>query len=183
MRKLEEKTGGGLFVPTADTEKPKEGFVVAAGPGAVHPETGALIECPVKEGDLVMVSDYTGETVEYNGEKHVFVDADSLLGVFADKSLTAQSFTPICNRVLVAVAESAKETTTGIALALDEDEDDNTGEVVSVGPGKRAANGQLREVDIKPGENVMYKKYSGAEAALDGKRFKIVFESDCLAKW
>ena len=82
MRKLEEKTGGGLFVPTADTEKPKEGIVVAAGPGKVNAETGELIPSPVAEGDLVLLSDFSGEKVDYNNEKHIFVNADNLLGKF-----------------------------------------------------------------------------------------------------
>ena len=83
MRKLEEKTGGGLFVPTGESEQPKEGYVVAAGPGQVDRETGELIECPVSEGDLVLLSDFTGEKIEYNGEKHIFVDAGGLLGKFS----------------------------------------------------------------------------------------------------
>ena len=74
LRKLDDKTTGGLFVPTADTEKPKEGIVVLAGPGSRHPDTGALVECPVKEGDLVLLSDYAGEKVDYNGESHIFCD-------------------------------------------------------------------------------------------------------------
>lgn len=70
-RKLEDKTDGGLFVPTAESEKPKEGFVIAAGPGTVSAETGEMIECPVKEGDLVLLSDFSGEKIDYNGENHV----------------------------------------------------------------------------------------------------------------
>ena len=93
------------------------------------------------------------------------------------------SFTPIGDRVVVEMAEAAKETTTGIALALDDDEDSTQGEVVAVGEGKYASNGKLSPVDIAPGESVMFKKYVGAEAKMEGKRYKIVFESECIAKW
>ena len=56
------------------------GVVVAAGPGKQHPETGKLMPCPVKEGELVLLSDFVGENVDYNGEKHIFVDADTCSG-------------------------------------------------------------------------------------------------------
>jgi chaperonin GroES len=182
-RKLEDKTDGGLFVPTAESEKPKEAFVIAAGPGEVNAETGELIGCPVKEGDLVLLSDFSGEKVDYNGEKHVFVNANNLLGTFTSKDLNVDSFTPLGDRVMVAVAEAAKETTTGIALALDDDEDSNQGEVVAVGPGKYTAKGALQPVGVSAGECVMFNKYSGSLTKLEGKTFKIVFESECIAKW
>ena len=79
LRKVDDKTTGGLFVPTTEIEKPKEGTIVLAGPGKANPETGALIDCPVKDGDLVMLSDYSGEKVDYNNEQHIFTDADTLL--------------------------------------------------------------------------------------------------------
>uniref|UniRef100_A0A7S2IT45 20 kDa chaperonin, chloroplastic n=1 Tax=Haptolina brevifila TaxID=156173 RepID=A0A7S2IT45_9EUKA len=182
-RKLEDKTDGGLFVPTAESEKPKEAFVIAAGPGEVNAETGELIGCPVKEGDLVLLSDFVGENVDYNGEKHVFVDANNLLGTFSSKELSVSSFTPLGDRVMVAVAEAAKETTTGIALALDDDEDSNQGEVVAVGPGKYTTKGVLQPVGVSTGECVMFNKYAGSLTKMDGKTFKIVFESECIAKW
>lgn len=183
MRKVQEQTDGGLFVPTADTEKPKEGNVIAAGPGSVHPETGELIACPVKEGDLVLLSDFSGEKVDYDGDKHVFINADSLLGVFADGAMTVSGFTPIGDRILIEVAEAEQQTSTGIALALDEDDDDNSGKVAAVGAGKILANGKLQPVEIATGESVMYSRRAGADAKLEGKRFKIVFESQCICKW
>lgn len=183
LRRTEDKTTGGLYVPTAEVEAPKEGFVVAAGPGAVHPETGALMECPVKEGELVLLSDFTGERVEYDSQKHMFLDASSILGKFPEKSVTAEGFVPLGDRVLVACAEAAKETVTGIAIAMDEEEDSNEGEVVAKGAGKTLANGDLKAVEIDLGEHVLFNKYTASETTLDGKRFKVVSEKDCIAKW
>lgn len=183
MRKLQEQTGGGLFVPTADTAKPKEGVVVAAGPGKQHPETGKLMPCPVKEGELVLLSDFVGENVDYNGEKHIFVDADTLLGTYADKEMTVAAFKPLGDRVMVQIESKATETTTGIALALDEDDDPNQGTVQAVGDGKAEPSGEIRPVGISAGQNVMFTRYAGSEAEIEGKRFKIVSEGDCLAVW
>ena len=56
------------------------------------------------------------------------------------------------------------------------------GEVAAVGKGKYY-NGALRPVGIAKGESVMYDKYAGAEAKFDGKKFKIVSEKECIAKW
>jgi chaperonin GroES len=183
LRRGQDQTAGGLFV-ASETEKPKEGTVVAAGPGkSVGGATGALLPCPVSEGELVLLSDYTGEKVDYNGEQHMIVDADTVLGVFEDKSLTSDSFRPLGDRMLVEIAEAAQETTTGIALAGLEEEDGNLGAVVKVGNGTPQADGSVRAVSVSSGESVMYQKRAGHEAELDGKRFRIVSEGECLAKW
>jgi chaperonin GroES len=182
LRRAEAKTGGGLYMPTAESEQPKEGTVVAAGPGRMDKETGELMPCPVVPGDVVLLSQYTGESVDYNGQKHMFVDAETLLGKFADEKVTVSGFTPLGDRVLLETAEKATETTTGIALALDEDEDGNMGEAVAVGAGKYY-RGELKPVGISVGETVMYAPRTGLEATIDGRRFTIVGETDCVAKW
>ena len=182
-RKVDDKTTGGLFVPTADTEKPKEGMVVLAGPGKHNPETGELIDCPVKEGDLVVMSNFVGETVEYNGESHIFCDADSLLGSFADNALAIGNFKPLKDLVMVQASEQETETTTGIALAGIEEEEGNSGTVLAVGPGRYALNGKLVEPTLKSGDSVMYVRRAGQDVTIEGKSFTIVPEEDCIVKW
>lgn len=183
VRKTDDKTTGGLFVPTQEVEKPKEGTIVMAGPGRAHPETGAMMSCPVKEGDFVLLSDFAGEKVDYNGEQHIFCDADSLLGVFDDTSLSVASFKPLGDLVMVVSAEQETETSTGIALAGLEEEEGNSGEVVAVGPGRYAANGDLLAPSVAPGDSVMYARRSGTEATVEGKKYTIVSEEYCLVKW
>ena len=75
------------------------------------------------------------------------------------------------------------ETSTGIALAGLEEEEGNSGEVVATGPGRRLYNGDLVPCETKPGDSVMYTSRMGQEATLEGKRFIIVSEQDCLCKW
>ena len=183
LRKVDDKTTGGLFVPTTEIEKPKEGTIVLAGPGKANPETGALIDCPVKDGDLVMLSDDSGEKVDYNNEQHIFTDADTLLGYFEDQALAIKAFRPLGDLLMVAVADMEQETSTGIALAGLEEEEGNSGEVVATGPGRRLYNGDLVPCETKPGDSVMYTSRMGQEATLEGKRFIIVSEQDCLCKW
>jgi chaperonin GroES len=113
----------------------------------------------------------------------LFIDADALLGVFDGGNVNAASFKPLGDRVLVVCAEQATETTTGIALAVDEDTESNQGEVIAVGPGTYATNGKLQPVTVAAGESVVYARYTGAEAKFDGKRYIVVSEADCIAKW
>jgi len=183
LRKVDDKTTGGLFVPTTEIEKPKEGVVILAGPGKVHPETGVAVENPVKEGDLVMLRDFVGEKVDYNGEQHVFCDADSLLGAFEGGSLALDGFKPLGDLVMVAMADMETETTSGIALAGLEEEEGNSGEVVAVGPGNYAANGELLAPSVAKGDSVMYLRHAGSEATVEGKKYVLVPESACLVKW
>jgi len=183
LSKVDEKTTGGLFLGSAATEKPKEGVVIAAGPGYTHPETGKLIPNPLKEGMLVLLADFTGEKVDYNGDKHIFVDADNVLGYCETPTMQLSAFTPTLDKLLLAVQEAAKETTTGIALALDEDEDNNQGEVVAVGAGKMNSQAEALSPLIAVGENVLYAKGMGLETTIDSKKYLIVSAADCLAKW
>jgi len=183
LNKVEEKTDGGLFVPTAAKEKPKEGVVVAAGPGVVHPSTGKLLPNSVSVGDTVMLTEFDGEKVDYNSEKHIFVDADDVLGSFEGGVPSAASFRPNSDRLLVKLAEAATETSSGIALAATEDDDSNQGEVVAVGSGKMAATGEIIPVEIAAGDKVLYPRNTGFETTFEGKKFKIVFAADCMAKW
>ena len=156
MRKADDKTTGGLFVPTGEVAVPKEGSVVLAGPGRTNPQNGDMMECPVKVGDLVLLSEYTGEKIDYNNEQHIFCDADSLLGSFSGGSPTADAFNPLGDLIMVEMAEQETSTTTGIALAGLEEEESNSGKVVKVGPGRYAANGKLVAPTVTPGESVMF---------------------------
>jgi chaperonin GroES len=184
LRRGEEKTGGGLFVPSAEAEKPKEGTVVAVGPGTFDEESGKITPCMVAPGDLVLLSDFTGDNVDYNGQKHIFVDGDSILGVFANNEVTVSGFTPLGDRVMVAMAQKATETTTGIALALDEEDSaDSMGEAVAVGAGRYYNGSEIKPVDVSVGDTVLYRERSGSEANIDGQRFVIVEERNLLAKW
>jgi chaperonin GroES len=113
----------------------------------------------------------------------IFTDADGLLGSFEDGSLTIGAFKPLGDLVMVATADMETETSTGIALAGLEEEDGNSGEVVAVGPGRYALNGELVTPAIAKGDSVMYMRYRGCEATIEGKKYMIVAEGDCFAKW
>ena len=78
----EEKTAGGIIIPDTAKEKPQEGEVVAAGPGARN-EAGALVALDVKAGDRVLFGKWSGTEVKINGEDLLIMKESDILGIIA----------------------------------------------------------------------------------------------------
>jgi chaperonin GroES len=76
----EEKTKGGIIIPDSAKEKPQEGKVVAVGKGKVN-EDGKLIPLDVKAGDRILFSKYSGTEVKIDGEEHLIMREDDILGI------------------------------------------------------------------------------------------------------
>ena len=76
----EEKTAGGIIIPDTAKEKPQEGEVVAAGPGARN-ETGALVALEVKAGDRVLFGKWSGTEVKIDGEDLLIMKESDILGI------------------------------------------------------------------------------------------------------
>jgi chaperonin GroES len=82
----EEKTAGGIIIPDTAKEKPQEGEIVAAGPGARN-EQGQLIPIDVKAGDRVLFGKWSGTEVKIEGQDYLIMKESDLLGV-VDKTET-----------------------------------------------------------------------------------------------
>src|SRR5512145_2736944 len=78
--KEEEKTKGGIIIPDTAKEKPVEGEVVAVGNGKVQ-EDGKVRALDVKAGDRVLFGKYSGTEVKIDGEEHLILREDDILGV------------------------------------------------------------------------------------------------------
>ncbi len=76
----EEKTEGGIFLPSGAQEKPIEGIVVAVGPGAPG-EKGERQPMQVKTGDRVLYSKYSGTEIKINGKEHLIVSEKDILAI------------------------------------------------------------------------------------------------------
>ena len=74
----EEKTAGGIIIPDTAKEKPMEGEVVAAGPGARN-ETGALVALEVKAGDRVLFGKWSGTEVKIDGEELLIMKESDIM--------------------------------------------------------------------------------------------------------
>jgi chaperonin GroES len=88
---------------------------------------------------------------------------------------------PLADRILVLPLEAEQKTKGGIIIPDNAKEKPQKGEVVAVGPGKIADNGQKITMELKKGDTVLYGKYSGTEVTVDGKEYLIIKESDVLA--
>ena len=76
----EEKTKGGIIIPDSAKEKPQEGKIIAVGPGKVA-DDGKTIAMSVKEGDLVLFGRYAGTEIKIDGEEHLIMREDDILGI------------------------------------------------------------------------------------------------------
>ena len=76
----EETTKGGIIIPDTAKEKPQEGKVIAAGKGKVK-EDGTVLPLDVKKGDRVLFSKYSGTEITIEGEEHLIIREDDVLGV------------------------------------------------------------------------------------------------------
>jgi chaperonin GroES len=76
----EEKTKGGIIIPDTAKEKPIEGKVIAAGNGKVQ-EDGKVRPLDVKAGDRILFSKYAGTEIKIDGEEHLIMREDDILGV------------------------------------------------------------------------------------------------------
>ena len=75
----EEKSKGGIIIPDTAKEKPQEGRVVSVGPGK-H-EDGKLIPPDVKAGDRILFSKYAGTEIKLDGEEHLIMREEDILGI------------------------------------------------------------------------------------------------------
>jgi chaperonin GroES len=80
----EEKTKGGIIIPDSAKEKPMEGKVIAVGKGKLN-DKGERIAPDVKAGDTVLFSKYAGTEVKIDGEEHLIMREDDILGVIEKK--------------------------------------------------------------------------------------------------
>ncbi|MEW5949252.1 MAG: co-chaperone GroES [Thermodesulfobacteriota bacterium] len=76
----EEKTKGGIIIPDTAKEKPIEGKVIAVGNGKLM-ENGTRVPLEIKAGDRILFGKYSGTEVKINGEEHLIMREDDVLGV------------------------------------------------------------------------------------------------------
>ena len=76
----EEKTKGGIIIPDTAKEKPQEGEIVAAGPGA-RDESGKLVPLDVKAGDRILFGKWSGTEVKIDGEDLLIMKESDVMGV------------------------------------------------------------------------------------------------------
>ncbi len=93
---------------------------------------------------------------------------------------TTTTFTPLHDRILVRRVEETETVRGGIIIPDSAKEKPQEGQVVSVGKGKSNDEGKVFPLDVKPGDRVLFGKYSGTEIKIDGEEFLIMREEEVL---
>jgi chaperonin GroES len=90
------------------------------------------------------------------------------------------NFAPLHDRVLVRRIEPVAKTAGGILIPDNAQEKPQEGEIVAIGSGARDEAGKLVPLDVKPGDRVLFGKWSGTEVKLEGEELIIMKESDIM---
>ena len=88
---------------------------------------------------------------------------------------------PLHDRIVVTRIAEEEKSKGGIIIPDTAKEKPLEGQVVAVGTGRRLDNGQVRPLDVKPGDRVLFVKYAGNEIKLDGEEHLMLREDDILA--
>lgn len=89
-------------------------------------------------------------------------------------------FRPLHDRVLVRRLEQSEKTAGGIIIPDSAQEKPMEAEVISVGSGHINDNGEIRPLDVKSGDKVIFSKWAGTEITVDGEELLVMKESDII---
>ncbi|KAF4357483.1 hypothetical protein CsatB_010642 [Cannabis sativa] len=157
LKTADEKTQGGILLPTTAQSKPQGGEVVAVGEGRAVGK--AKVEVSVKAGSQVVYSKYAGTELEFNGSKHLILKDDDIVGILETDDV--KDLKPLNDRVLIKIAEAEEKTAGGLLLTEASKEKPSIGTVIAVGPGPLDEEGNRKPLSVAPGNTVMYSKYAG----------------------
>ena len=87
---------------------------------------------------------------------------------------------PLHDRVVVKRMEEERTSAGGIVIPDSATEKPSRGEILSIGKGKVAENGDVRPLDVKVGDTVLFGKYSGTEIKIDGEEVLVMREDDIM---
>ncbi len=87
---------------------------------------------------------------------------------------------PLHDRVIVKRIEAERTTASGIVIPDSAGEKPDQGEILAVGNGKQLDNGEVRKLDVKVGDRVLFGKYAGQTVKVDGQEVMVLREEDIL---
>ncbi|KAM7513078.1 hypothetical protein LguiB_011953 [Lonicera macranthoides] len=178
IKDAEEKTAGGIVLPSTAQTKPQGGEVVAVGEGREIGKT--KVDISVKTGTQVVYSKYAGTEVEFNGSNHLILKEDDIVGILETEDV--KDLKPLNDRVLIKVAEAEQTTAGGLLLTEKSKEKPSIGSVIAVGPGSLDEEGKRKPLSVSPGNTVLYSKYAGNDfKGSDGSEYIALRASDVMA--
>jgi chaperonin GroES len=94
--------------------------------------------------------------------------------------MAKKQFRPLQDRILVRRIASEERSAGGLIIPDTAKEKPQEGEVVAVGNGKKLENGKVQAIDVKPGDRILFGKYSGNEIKIEGEEHLILREDEIL---
>lgn len=182
---LKDQTDGGILLTGKAKVKKTEGKVMSVGPGKTHQDSGVVFDMAVSAGEGVVYGKYDGTEVDLDGEKHILIRDDDILVKFSGDELTLEGADVTSDSVLVSVERKEESTEGGILIAKSSKTENrpSTGEVVKVGPGRMAANGNPMAMEVEAGDMVKFRDFAGNEVIIEEKEYSVVRMADILAKF
>ncbi|KAF6174295.1 hypothetical protein GIB67_040788 [Kingdonia uniflora] len=178
IKTAEEKTTGGILLPSTAQTKPQAGEVVATGDGKTLGKN--KVDISVKAGSQVVYSKYAGTEVDFNGSKHLILKEDDIVGILETEDI--KDLKPLNDRILIKVTEAETKTAGGLLLTEATKEKQSVGTVIAVGPGSVDEEGKKKPLTVAAGNTVLYSKYAGNDfKGTDGTEYIALRESDILA--
>ncbi|KAL8504510.1 hypothetical protein ACS0TY_015899 [Phlomoides rotata] len=178
IKTAEEKTTGGILLPTVAQSKPQGGEVVAVGEGRTVGKN--KVDISVQTGAQVVYSKYAGTEVEFNGTNHLILKEDDIVGILESGDI--KDLKPLNDRVLIKVAVAEEKTAGGLYLTDASKEKPSIGTVIAAGPGPLDEEGNRKPLSVAPGNTVLYSKYAGNDfKGSDGSEYIALRASDVMA--
>ncbi|KAF9662370.1 hypothetical protein SADUNF_Sadunf18G0046200 [Salix dunnii] len=177
IKTVEEKTEGGILLPSSAQSKPQGGEVVAVGEGKT---TGkAKQDISVKTGTQVVYAKYAGTEVAFDGSSHLILKEDDIVGILETDDI--KDLKPLNDRLFITVAEAEDKTAGGLFLTEATKEKPSVGTVIAVGPGPLDEEGNRKALSVSPGNTVLYSKYAGNDfKGSDGSNYIALRATDYL---
>lgn len=171
IQTVEEKSSGGILLPTTAQTKPQGGEVVAVGDGKALGDK--KLEPVVKTGAQIVYSKFAGTEVEFNGKPHLLLKEDDIVGTLATDDV--KDLVPANDRVLIQVTEMESMTSGGVLLTDSAKEKPVIGTVVATGPGGYGEDGERKPLEVQKGNTVLYSKYAGNDfKGKDGTQYVVL---------
>uniref|UniRef100_A0A0E0M1N8 20 kDa chaperonin, chloroplastic n=1 Tax=Oryza punctata TaxID=4537 RepID=A0A0E0M1N8_ORYPU len=175
IKTSDDKTVGGILLPTSVQSKPQGGEVVAVGEG----RSMGSDSIEISVGAQVVYSKYAGTELEFDGSDHLILKEDDIIGILDTDDV--KDLKPLNDRVLIKVAEAEEKTAGGLLLTQATKEKPSIGTVTAVGPGPLVEDGSRKPLSITPGNTVMYSKYAGSEFKGEDGDYIVLRVSDVMA--
>ena len=94
----------------------------------------------------------------------------------------ATNVVPMTDHIVLKAVEAAEITASGLVIPDSAKEAPQHGNVIAVGPGKVNEQGTLETIELKPGDHVLYQKYTGQEVTVDSTEYIVIRFQDVLAR-